>query len=258
MLNVETFIITLPNSRRKPIIEKQMNESNFLFKFANGVTKNEIKANWETKKLIFDNYQITLNTSATPIHPSLIFYESFGYRKWIKMGEIGLFFAHLDLWFKLLNDPQNDAYMILEDDAKFLFSPSDLDRFKTEYTADSFDLINNQKISPNFMNGKKGFDNLEETIEKMPLDNKLWENSEGTATYIISKKGAKKMIEFCSQLGLFCPVDNIITRSYILQQIELYFPPKYLQAGLNDESAISEIHVPVEDIITLDGILIKG
>lgn len=258
MFNMKTVIITLPNSRRKPIIEKQMNDAGFDFSFTDGISKKDITIDWDEKIFKTNKYEIKLNTSSRPAHPQFQFWESFGRRKWIKIGEIGLFIAHLDLWVKLCNDTDNDAYMILEDDAKFLFTPDDLNRFKQTVDVSTFDVIQNQKISPNFMSGKVGFNNLSENIDPIPFNSEIWQNTEGTATYIISKQGAAKMINFCKQFALFCPVDNMITRAYMMQYINMHYPPNYLQAGLNDESAISEIHVPVEDLGVLDGILIKG
>lgn len=258
MFNMKTFIITLPNSRRKPIIEKQMNDGGFDFSFTDGISKKDITIDWTDKIFKTDKYAIKLNTNPNPVHPHYTFFESFGTRQWIKIGEIGLFIAHFDLWVRLCDDPENDAYMILEDDAKFLFTPQHLEVFRESVNVNSFDVIQNQKVSPNFMNGKVGFNNLSDTVDSIPFDNQIWQNTEGTATYIISKQGAAKMIEFYKRLGLFCPVDNFITRAYMLQFIKMYYPPNYLQAGLNEESAISEIHVPVEDLGVLDGILIKG
>lgn len=257
MFNMKTFIITLPDSRRKPIIEKQMNDAGFEFNFTDGISKKDITINWIDKIFITNKYKIALNTSPRPTNNNL-FYESFGIRKSIKIGEIGLFIAHLDLWVRLLRDAENDAYMILEDDAKFLFTPEDLEKFKSSVDVNGFHVIQNQKVSPNFMEGKIGFRDLPSDISVIPPDRYLWQNTEGTATYVISKQGARKMIDFYNSFGLFCPVDNFITRAYGLGYITMHYPPNYLQAGLNEESSVSEIHISVEELGLMDGIIIKG
>lgn len=242
MSKIKIMVMSLATSRRKPKIKKQLEDAGFDFQFSNGIGKEDLIIDFENQLVKDPKYTIKFISNPNPVFTDVKFFESFGNRGWVKIGEIGTFFAHFNVWKKLLEDPECDAYMILEDDASFLFSKSDFDRFCNEQDLEGIDMIHCQKISPNFQNGKIGFTNLTDHITPIEKDKNIWQNTEGLATYIVTKIGARKIIEFWERFGFFTPVDNEVTRTFIHGQINMFYCPNYLQAGLNDEADYSEIH----------------
>lgn len=263
MSKVKIVVMSLPNSRRKPKIKKQLEDANFQFEFSDGISKDDLKIDFENLTVTDPKYTIRFNMKPDPIFPGFVFAESFGNRKWIKIGEIGTFFAHFNVWKKLIDDPDADAYMILEDDASFMFSRSDFDRFCSEVDLTDIDMVHCQKISPNFQKGKVGFENLPDHITPVAVDYNIWQNTEGLATYIMTKQGAERITKFWEQVGFFTPVDNEVTRAFGLQQMNMFYCPNYLQAGLNDEADYSEVHHvdivgELKDLGMLGSVVFKG
>lgn len=242
MCEIKIIVMSLPNSRRKPKIKKQLEDGGFSFEFSDGISKNDLTIDFKQLLVKDPKYTISFIDNPAPLHPDYRFFESFGNRGWVKIGEIGTFFAHFNVWKKLLEDDSADAYMILEDDALFLFNLDDFNRFKSTHDLSGIDMVHCQKVSPNFQNGKIGFENLPDHLTPVKIDQHVWQNTEGLATYIVTKEGARKIIEFWERFGFFTPVDNEVTRIFMVNYINMFYAPNYLLASLNDEADYSEVH----------------
>jgi GR25 family glycosyltransferase involved in LPS biosynthesis/glycosyltransferase involved in cell wall biosynthesis len=126
-----------------------------------------------------------------------------------RVGFIGCALSHYNLWVQLLNDNDNDFYLILEDDVKV--SP----HFKEII----YKLRNEMKHKPLIYLGYsmykyqrenlKGIYNVESnTVEINNLDRNLFVG--GTFGYSINKDGAKHLLDYINENGITHGIDYII------------------------------------------------
>jgi GR25 family glycosyltransferase involved in LPS biosynthesis len=125
--------------------------------------------------------------------------NDFGNRR----GFIGCALTHLNLWKNLLNDENNDYYIILEDDVELCSN------FKDKLTIIENELIDCEMLILGyhmFNEERKKVTEIYDTLKEMKSDNEPIEleikllNKNlyigGTFCYSINKKGAKGMIEY--------------------------------------------------------------
>lgn len=131
--------------------------------------------------------------------------NDFGYRK----GVIGCALSHYNIWLNLLAD-NNDYYIIFEDD----ISIKDNDNFINNFNKTKEYVENNIDLDVIFLgfhksNNNLDFDNiLDENINYISFDNKLF-NICGAFAYIITKNGAKKIIEYIHKNGIKHGIDYL-------------------------------------------------
>lgn len=154
---------------------------------------------------------------------SLFERNDFNYKK----GVIGAALSHIHLWNKLINDTENEFYIILEDDIVFC------DNFK-KYLGDVCKLFVEQKLEHMALgeyNTSKGFptDNF-----KMDVYSKdLYKEWNTFFAYIISKDAAKKSINFINRCSIKCGIDNPQAYGYILKYSSLN--AKLVHCGIVNE-----------------------
>jgi GR25 family glycosyltransferase involved in LPS biosynthesis len=148
-----------------------------------------------------------------PSHELFSLFErnDFNYKK----GVIGCALSHIQLWNKLINDTENEFYIILEDDISFC------DNFN-KYLGDVCKLFVEQKLEHLALgeyNTSKVFptDNLK--IDVYSKD--LYEEWNCAFSYIISKDAAKKAINYINSCSIKCAIDNPQAFGYILKYSSL-------------------------------------
>jgi len=137
--------------------------------------------------------------------------NDFNYKK----GVIGCALSHIHLWNKLINDKENDFYIILEDDITFC------DNFK-KYLGDVCKLFVEQKLEHLALgeyNTSKGFPTDKFKIEVYSKD--LYKEWNTFFAYIISKDAAKKAINYINSCSIKCGIDNPQAFGYILKYSSL-------------------------------------
>jgi FkbM family methyltransferase len=130
-------------------------------------------------------------------------------------GVIGCALSHIHLWNKLINDKENDFYIILEDDITFC------DNFK-KYLGDVCKLFVEQKLEHLALgeyNTSKGFPTDKFKIEVYSKD--LYKEWNVTFAYIISKDAAKKAVNYINSCSIKCAIDNPQAFGYILKHSSL-------------------------------------
>ena len=235
MNTMEIQVISRLESPRRENIKKDLNLKNINFVFFDAVDKTTLVR--EEKIFKSKDFKLELNTTVNSP-------DSFSKRKWLKIGEVGCFFSHSILWKNLLISDK-DAYCILEDDAVPQFTGNDIERFLKEESFDNIDMILCQSVSPNFPNGKRLFKNLTDKMTIKMSNAFDWETTEGTTGYIITKSGAKKILEVLDKYQFFNPVDNFIGRC-VGTILTTYICPNYLQVSINP-NVQTEIHYDTED-----------
>jgi GR25 family glycosyltransferase involved in LPS biosynthesis len=202
---MKTKVITLPSAlNRQKIIKNSFDDKNIKFEFINGVKIEDVKFTKDTPGFIFNNYFLKINI------PQLLKYTN---RNWIRFGEIGCFLAHYKLFKELLSDKDVNEYLICEDDCK----PS-INFFIEKFNIFNFskiDLLYLQSVTAHYQNKQPLVDLLplsqkEENIKN--IVNNISNMCEGTASYIITKSGAKKFCDYIDNNGYDGPIDNLFTR----------------------------------------------
>jgi glycosyl transferase family 25 len=246
--SIEIKVISRQNSKRRIFINEHMKERNLSFSFFDAADKTNITR---------DGSVFSFNEQKFEINMTSNLFDSFAGRKFIKIGEGGCFISHYMLW-KELYESDIDSYLILEDDADVLFDNGGIGRFLSEPKPE-FDMILCQSVSPHHINGKKAFEYMTDKINvKLSRGFCDWETTEGTTGYILSKSGAKKLLEYYQENKMLNPVDNFITRC-VADRLDTFLCPNYLQVGLANYWGDSEIHYKKENENTqlIEGIVFR-
>lgn len=116
--------------------------------------------------------------------------------------EIACGLSHLQLWRQLQNDEEADYYLILEDDIDIIHNMGDI------LNALDLSKIDFLKLSGQQNRPMKKLNTIDDTFSLYqyafgPLD---------AAAYVVSKKGAKKLENYC--ITLHAPIDILMDRTY--------------------------------------------
>jgi len=125
-------------------------------------------------------------------------------------GVVGCALSHIHLWNKLINDKENDFYVVLEDDITFC------DNFK-KYLGDVCKLFVEKKLEHLALgeyNTSKVFPTDNFKIDVYSKD--LYKEYHTTFAYIISKNAAKKNINYINSCSIKCASDNPQAFGYTL------------------------------------------
>ena len=157
-----------------------------------------------------------------------IFYNNcFGNKK----GVIGCALSHLTLWKQLINDNNNDFYVIFEDDVELCENfDIKLNEITKNFSKNNYDLLYLGSFH-NYNNYNKNNDDIFEC----EILNRNQAN--GTFGYIISKKAAKDILEFIDNNSCFKPIDYIIYYG-------IKTKPNFLKNNLvNSPNALMQLNV---------------
>lgn len=162
------------------------------------------------KSLNIENYEFIKAVDGTKLtseyeNLSLFYGNDFGNR----VGFIGCALSHYNLWVQLLNDNENDFYLILEDDVKFSPYFKEIiyklrpEMKKKELLYLGYSMYNTQREKI------KDMYNIEtNNVEVNKLDRNLFVG--GTFGYSINKDGAKHMLDYINENGITHGIDYII------------------------------------------------
>jgi len=147
----------------------------------------------------------------------------------MRRGMVGCLLSHVKLYTELINSIQYDAFIILEDDIEFTpnFKNKYDDILNQLHDASYFDLL---FFGHHVRDKEKQKDELNrETIPIITKRDTYWSflNSlGGTGGYIISKNGARKMLDFINKTGSTNGIDTIIQKS--ANELNIYYPNPHL------------------------------
>jgi len=137
---------------------------------------------------------------------NLFYNNDFNYRK----GFIGCALTHYALWKNLVNDPDNDYYIIFEDDVEFVFNYQEkINEINKHNHFAEKDLIFLGYCM--FEENRKLFHNIyykDNDVNIQNLNNFLYIG--GTSSYSINKSGAKKLINYIEKNGIKHGIDYFI------------------------------------------------
>lgn len=140
-------------------------------------------------------------------------------RKPLSNGELGCCISHLLLYEQILEDSDYDHYLILEDDVTLYLTledlykhliniPDDYDLIHLSY-ADWYPFIKTNKINEYY------YDILKRCFNR-------------TTGYLISKSGARKLLNYSNNI-VSIPADDLICHSFLnVEDFKVYVPQTYL------------------------------
>jgi glycosyl transferase family 25 len=145
-------------------------------------------------------------------------------------GIIGCAMSHIQLWNKLLNDNMSDKYIIMEDDIEDINIQelNNLVNFINDNKFD-FDYISLNCISLFCQNLNKGI----KVSDTLYLTNKIYPF--GTGAYIISKNGAKKLVDMINKYKIFYHIDFTVSfKKYLSNNNFKHYNTNYNLIHLNN------------------------
>lgn len=227
-IKIKTFVINL--NKRHDRMEKfiELNEPKFLFyKRYPAIDGSKLTPNLQLQK-IFENNDYNMH-----------------------QGMVGCALSHISLYIQLLNDNDNEAYCILEDDIQFVpdfknkliscisnLSKTDWDLFYLGHS------LRKEYIDENVYSKT-----LQPRIGQMSVNESLKKSMGGTIGYIITKKGAEKLLEFINQTGMTNGIDTIQQKSgHILNIFYCYPHLIYSECVTPEKSVDSNIQYNYESL----------
>lgn len=145
----------------------------------------------------------------------------------MRRGMVGCFMSHVKLYCDLIYDDDADAYLLLEDDIDFVKD------FEKKY----FHLLSQLKEDWSLcflghhvrdLSQKELFyddDKLPE-LEKVNVYKSFVMSLGGTTGYLISKKGAKEILDFLNRTGATNGIDTVLQKS--ADTLSVYYPTPLL------------------------------
>jgi len=153
----------------------------------------------------------------------------------LKKGEIGCALSHLTLYEKLIQDKDNDVYLILEDDVHFIVPPKELHKYLNNLPSlDTFDLCHI------FLSDWYPFAKIQKISDYYWIPAKKFFNR--TGAYIVTKSGAKKLLNSAYPcMGL--PSDDLISSTFLFSNdFRLIVSDKILAKPMGFTSSICSIN----------------
>ena len=131
--------------------------------------------------------------------------NDFGSRR----GFIGCALSHYKLWKQLINDNENEFYLILEDDIRLSDNFTEMVyKLKPIMKQKEFLFMGYHMYNKERENVENIYDVINNNIKVVNLNNNLFIG--GTYCYSVNKKGAKYMLDFIDKHGIKHGIDYII------------------------------------------------
>lgn len=131
----------------------------------------------------------------------------------MRKGMVGCAMSHIKLYTELVNSDEYDAFLIFEDDLDFVpqFDKKFLHAYKQlrTFSWDMMYLGNHLRVPSEIAYDKE----VLPLIEKWDANTSLTKSLGGTGGYLISKQGAKKLLDFINETGMTNGIDTVQQKS---------------------------------------------
>jgi len=215
-------------NKRKTLI-KFVKQTNFI-KIINSTER--VENNLQLAKISKNKYE-SIKGSDDTLTQNLYIKHLFRNNKFsYKKNVVSRTLNHLNLWKKLINDPDNDYYMILEGDLSFSKT------FSRKIEETPSDFLNNDINFLGYSRENRGRENFESHqnnsfIKPFEMVGFL----SGAISYTINKMGAKKLLESVEKNGIQESIDMFIVNEPNIDKHEYANPLVYSDCNneTNDE-----------------------
>lgn len=132
----------------------------------------------------------------------------------MRVGLVGCAMSHLYLYTRLVNDEQCSGYLILEDDAELTDNFIEKLKVACNLLKPDYDILFlGHHLWEKFRTPEAYSRTENPIVEKWDADTSLRLSIGGTAGYLISKKGAKKFLDFVNTRGMTNGIDTMLQKS---------------------------------------------
>lgn len=146
----------------------------------------------------------------------------------MRRGMVGCAMSHIKLMVNLLNEDRDYIYCILEDDIDFV--PDFSDKFVScvqELMKVDWDLFYlGHHLWPQYITEEVHSKTIWPRIEKMTRGESLKRSMGGTIGYLISKTGARKLLEYINETGMTNGIDTVQQKS--ADTLDVYYAYPHL------------------------------
>jgi len=199
-LNIKSFVINLDkDTKRYNNFIQQYNKNNIstypVERYSAVVGKNVKQGDWLTDDTLQKLYTIEKNGYRTHHHD-------------ITRGGTGCFISHYNLAKRLINDSENDAYLIFEDDTTFLSDTHGKIQSALKKLPENWDMVL-------FYTSRAVGRKENESFNKIKS---FW----GMVCYIINKKGAEKLIKEVEENKIDGQIDCYLSKMIQQGKINIY------------------------------------
>lgn len=212
----EAKVITLDSAKERQERIKENLKDTIPFSFSKGYDWKNMRFEMDSECALvhFDECRIKINSD--------MFLKNTG-RNWFRFGEVGNYLAHYVLWKEMV-DKSIPYLLILEDDCSLCstFNTKNLDGL-AQNIDENIDVIYLQSVSAH-MQKRSSMLNTNIPDKFIRIRDKARFLVEGTAAYIITLSGAKKLVDDCEVNGWCGPVDNMIARNIEEDNLNVVVP----------------------------------
>lgn len=162
-----------------------------------------------------------------------------------RRGMIGCALSHFAIWIELLNT-EEELYVVLEDDVTVVpyFQLKLKTLVKQLYSFRTWDILFlGHHIYPDYVTAETFDEDMIPSCQKWSASKSLRESRGGTGGYLISREGARKMLEFCNSKGMLNGIDTMMQKACDSLNIFYATPhlirtPVYTPTSLNVDTDI--------------------
>jgi len=148
-----------------------------------------------------ENYEFIEACDAYALEPTKEIYDLFKDNNFnFSKGVIGCAYSHMNLWKKLVSDPINNVYIILEDDAELT------ENFNKKLKI-CYEEFNNNNMEILYL-GSHSYPKRNTDINNLQFISRKQISAEGTFAYMISKMGAFKILNYIKNNGIKTAIDG--------------------------------------------------
>jgi len=171
--------------------------------------KNQIIQKFTNQLFEEDDYEFIEGVDGANLHATEQIIQLFkGNDFCSRRGFIGCALTHLNLWKHLLNDKQNDYYIIMEDDIDLCDDFKEKMRLlEPKFLSNEFLFLGYHMFSEERKKVHGLYNDNFENIEIYPLNKQLYIG--GYFCYSINKKGAQEMIDYIEKNGIKHGIDYL-------------------------------------------------
>jgi len=146
----------------------------------------------------------------------------------MRKGMVGCAMSHIDLYVQLVNSDDTDMYMILEDDITFTKDFKKKLMFVLKQLNDvDWDMIYlGHHLREQYISNSSYNQDLMPHIEKWDALTSLQRSLGGTGGYIITKDGARRLLNFIDKHGMTNGIDTVQQKS--ADDLDVYYASPHL------------------------------
>jgi len=163
--------------------------------------------------LVFNRFSAIDGRELVPTRQLFSLFDTNDYK--FRKGMVGCALTHLQLIIQLVNDPEYDMYLIVEDDVDF--SPDFYKKYSKLYqelsATDDWGLMYlGHTAYPQYRESSEKTD-IEPSLERLTASESIQKSMGGAFSYLLHKRGAISILEYIAETGMTNAIDTMEQRA---------------------------------------------